>query len=127
MQNLVRGSQDMLACFVFFLVVVPHITDAVQEWVMNQAKVPVDDDRKEPQICVIEASIEAFKIYIHNEHKQLACFLLATCCKKVRLKFHGEQQCKGALNFLWFVLKETGVVFISTASVYLTKSLLEHC
>ncbi|NXG15228.1 PYRG2 synthase, partial [Grallaria varia] len=40
--------------------VVPHITDAVQEWVMNQAKVPVDDDRKEPQICVIEASMEPF-------------------------------------------------------------------
>ncbi|XP_029459147.1 CTP synthase 2 isoform X5 [Rhinatrema bivittatum] len=34
--------------------VVPHITDAVQEWVMNQAKVPVDNDKKEPQICVIE-------------------------------------------------------------------------
>ncbi|XP_062831305.1 CTP synthase 2 isoform X3 [Anolis carolinensis] len=34
--------------------VVPHITDAVQEWVMNQAKVPVDGDKKEPQICVIE-------------------------------------------------------------------------
>ncbi|XP_053166825.1 CTP synthase 2 isoform X2 [Hemicordylus capensis] len=36
--------------------VVPHITDAVQEWVMNQAKVPVDGDKKEPQICVIEPS-----------------------------------------------------------------------
>ncbi|EMP25686.1 CTP synthase 2 [Chelonia mydas] len=38
--------------------VVPHITDAVQEWVMNQAKVPVDSDKKEPQICVIEASMK---------------------------------------------------------------------
>lgn len=68
MQNLVCGSQDMLACFVFFLVVVPHITDAVQEWVMNQAKVPVDDDRKEPQICVIEASIESLE-YIFTVNK----------------------------------------------------------
>uniref|UniRef100_A0A8C2HUH6 CTP synthase n=1 Tax=Cyprinus carpio TaxID=7962 RepID=A0A8C2HUH6_CYPCA len=34
--------------------VVPHITDAIQEWVMRQAKVPVDDDDVEPQVCVIE-------------------------------------------------------------------------
>lgn len=76
------------------LVVVPHITDAVQEWVMNQAKVPVDDDRKEPQICVIEASMELFRIHINSEHKELTCFLFATYCEKVRLKFYGEQQCK---------------------------------
>uniref|UniRef100_F7FDX5 CTP synthase n=1 Tax=Ornithorhynchus anatinus TaxID=9258 RepID=F7FDX5_ORNAN len=36
--------------------VVPHITDAVQEWVMNQATVPVDGNKEEPQICVIEPS-----------------------------------------------------------------------
>uniref|UniRef100_H0VP48 CTP synthase n=1 Tax=Cavia porcellus TaxID=10141 RepID=H0VP48_CAVPO len=34
--------------------VVPHITDAIQEWVMNQSKVPVDGNMEEPQICVIE-------------------------------------------------------------------------
>ncbi|XP_012370999.1 CTP synthase 2 isoform X1 [Octodon degus] len=34
--------------------VVPHITDAIQEWVMNQSKVPVDGNLEEPQICVIE-------------------------------------------------------------------------
>uniref|UniRef100_A0A8C1T549 CTP synthase n=1 Tax=Cyprinus carpio TaxID=7962 RepID=A0A8C1T549_CYPCA len=34
--------------------VVPHITDAIQEWVMRQANVPVDDDDVEPQVCVIE-------------------------------------------------------------------------
>lgn len=33
---------------------VPHITDAIQEWVVKQAKVPVDDDDVEPQVCVIE-------------------------------------------------------------------------
>lgn len=49
---------------------------------MNQAKVPVDDDRKEPQICVIEASIEYFRIYIHSEHKELACFVFYIYCKK---------------------------------------------
>ncbi|XP_068611295.1 CTP synthase 1-like [Brachionichthys hirsutus] len=34
--------------------VVPHITDAIQEWVMKQAKISVDDDGVEPQVCVIE-------------------------------------------------------------------------
>lgn len=32
----------------------PHITDAIQEWVVKQATVPVDDDGVEPQVCVIE-------------------------------------------------------------------------
>lgn len=34
--------------------VVPHITDAIQEWVMRQALIPVDEDGLEPQVCVIE-------------------------------------------------------------------------
>ncbi|CAF94344.1 unnamed protein product, partial [Tetraodon nigroviridis] len=34
--------------------VVPHITDAIQEWVMKQARVSVDDDDIEPEVCVIE-------------------------------------------------------------------------
>lgn len=36
--------------------VVPHITDAIQEWVMKQARISVDDDGVEPQVCVIEVS-----------------------------------------------------------------------
>nr|XP_040145103.1 CTP synthase 1 [Ictidomys tridecemlineatus] len=38
----------------FFFPVVPHITDAIQEWVMRQALIPVDEDGLEPQVCVIE-------------------------------------------------------------------------
>nr|XP_036876444.1 CTP synthase 2 isoform X2 [Manis javanica] len=34
--------------------VVPHVTDAIQEWIMNQALVPVDSNNEEPQICIIE-------------------------------------------------------------------------
>lgn len=78
MQKLLHGPKVRYACLLWLcLVVVPHITDAVQEWVMNQAKVAVDDDRKEPQICVIEASMEPFRIYIRSEHKELSlCYLL---------------------------------------------------
>ena len=42
-------------CFFFFIyLVVPHITDAIQDWVENVAKIPVTDDGKEPEVCIIE-------------------------------------------------------------------------
>ena len=36
--------------------VVPHITDAIQEWVERVAKVPVDGLEGEPDCCIIEVS-----------------------------------------------------------------------
>ncbi len=44
----------ILAVFSFLLVVVPHITDAIQEWVEKVASVPVDGDAKPPECCIIE-------------------------------------------------------------------------
>ena len=40
--------------FVCFPSVVPHITDAIQEWVEKVAKVPVDGDAKMPEVCIVE-------------------------------------------------------------------------
>jgi CTP synthase len=34
--------------------VVPHITDAIQDWVERVARIPVDDTQQEPDVCVIE-------------------------------------------------------------------------
>ncbi|XP_065837653.1 CTP synthase 1-like [Oscarella lobularis] len=34
--------------------VVPHITDAIQDWIERVAKISVDDDDAEPHVCVIE-------------------------------------------------------------------------
>ncbi|KAG0085799.1 CTP synthase ura7 [Podila epicladia] len=34
--------------------VVPHITDAIQEWVERVATIPVDDSAEEPDVCIIE-------------------------------------------------------------------------
>ncbi|KAJ2904906.1 CTP synthase N-terminus-domain-containing protein [Zalerion maritima] len=34
--------------------VVPHITDAIQEWIERVAKVPVDDTGEEPDVCIVE-------------------------------------------------------------------------
>ena len=38
------------------ILVVPHITDAIQEWVERVAKVPVDGDNQTPDVCIIEVS-----------------------------------------------------------------------
>ncbi|KAF2634619.1 CTP synthase-like protein [Massarina eburnea CBS 473.64] len=34
--------------------VVPHITDAIQDWIERVARVPVDDSGEEPDVCIIE-------------------------------------------------------------------------
>ncbi|KAL2357843.1 CTP synthase [Cryomyces antarcticus] len=34
--------------------VVPHITNAIQDWVERVAKIPVDDTGEEPDVCIIE-------------------------------------------------------------------------
>lgn len=34
--------------------VVPHVTDAIQEWIERVAKIPVDNSGQEPDICIIE-------------------------------------------------------------------------
>lgn len=48
------------------LTVVPHITDAIQEWVMKQARVSVDDDGVEPEVCVIEVKCRfSFVCLVH--------------------------------------------------------------
>ncbi|XP_038173186.1 CTP synthase 2 [Arvicola amphibius] len=64
--------------------VVPHITDAIQDWVMNQAKVSVDSNKEDPQICVIElggtigdiegmAFVEAFRQFQFKAKKENFC------------------------------------------------------
>lgn len=34
--------------------VVPHVTDAIQEWIERVATIPVDESRAEPDVCIIE-------------------------------------------------------------------------
>uniref|UniRef100_H0WI82 CTP synthase n=1 Tax=Otolemur garnettii TaxID=30611 RepID=H0WI82_OTOGA len=64
--------------------VVPHITDAIQEWVMNQAKVPVEASKEQPQVCVIElggtigdiegmAFVEAFRQFQFKAKRENFC------------------------------------------------------
>lgn len=34
--------------------VVPHVTGAIEEWIQRVARVPVDDTKEEPDVCIIE-------------------------------------------------------------------------
>ncbi|KAK9481254.1 CTP synthase N-terminus-domain-containing protein [Lipomyces japonicus] len=34
--------------------VVPHITDAIQDWIERVARIPVDDSGEEPDVCIVE-------------------------------------------------------------------------
>ena len=47
----------------WFILVVPHITDAIQEWVQRVARVSVDGSSAEPDVCIIEVKLE-FTIFI---------------------------------------------------------------
>lgn len=52
---------------------VPHITDAIQEWVMKQARVSVDDDGVEPQVCVIEVSLSLILVPFSHQLLVFPC------------------------------------------------------
>lgn len=66
-------------------IVVPHITDAIQDWVENVAKIPVTEDEKEPEVCIIELGgtigdiegmpfVEAFRQFqFRVSHESFCC------------------------------------------------------
>uniref|UniRef100_A0A7N5ZW91 CTP synthase n=2 Tax=Anabas testudineus TaxID=64144 RepID=A0A7N5ZW91_ANATE len=87
--------------------VVPHITDAIQEWVMKQAKISVDDDGMEPQVCVIELGgtvgdiesmpfIEAFRQFQFKVKKENFCNIHVSLIPQPSAT--GEQKTKPTQN-----------------------------
>ena len=34
--------------------IVPHITNAIQDWIERVSKIPVDDTGEEPDVCIVE-------------------------------------------------------------------------
>jgi len=38
----------------FVFAVIPHITDAIQEWVEKESKRSVTEDNAEPEVCIME-------------------------------------------------------------------------
>ncbi|CAF4100759.1 unnamed protein product [Rotaria sordida] len=66
--------------------VVPHITDAIQEWVQRVAHISVDEDKAEPDICIIELGgtigdiesmsfVEAFRQFQFRVKKENFCLV----------------------------------------------------
>ncbi|XP_018327795.1 CTP synthase isoform X2 [Agrilus planipennis] len=64
--------------------VVPHITDAIQEWVERVAQVPVSETGKVPQVCIVElggtigdiesmAFVEAFRQFQFRAKRENFC------------------------------------------------------
>jgi len=36
--------------------IVPHLVNAIQDWIERVSKIPVDDTGEEPDVCIVEAS-----------------------------------------------------------------------
>ncbi|XP_038077823.1 CTP synthase 1-like [Patiria miniata] len=83
--------------------VVPHITNAIQEWVERVAVIPVDGDEEAPEVCIIELGgtigdiegmpfVEAFRQFQFRVNRE------NFCCVHVSLvpqpKSTGEQKTK---------------------------------
>uniref|UniRef100_A0A8D0HNR3 CTP synthase n=1 Tax=Sphenodon punctatus TaxID=8508 RepID=A0A8D0HNR3_SPHPU len=108
--RVVKGNKPSIKkqfIFFVFLAVVPHITDAVQEWVMNQAKVPVGSDKMEPQICVIELGgtigdiegmpfVEAFRQFQFKAKRENFCNIHVSLVPQPSAT--GEQKTKPTQN-----------------------------
>ncbi|XP_030013942.1 CTP synthase 1b [Sphaeramia orbicularis] len=87
--------------------VVPHITDAIQEWVRKQARVSVDGDSAEPQVCVIELGgtvgdiesmpfIEAFRQFQFKVKRENFCNIHVSLIPQPNTT--GEQKTKPTQN-----------------------------
>lgn len=37
--------------------IVPHVTNAIQDWIERVAKIPVDESGEVPDVCIVEVSI----------------------------------------------------------------------
>uniref|UniRef100_A0A665T627 CTP synthase n=1 Tax=Echeneis naucrates TaxID=173247 RepID=A0A665T627_ECHNA len=119
--------------------VVPHITDAIQEWVMKQAKVSVDDDGAEPQVCVIELGgtvgdiesmpfIEAFRQFqfkvkrenFCNIHVSLIPMIMCRCATAL------ETAVKEKISMFCHVEPTQVVCVHDVSSVYKVPLILEN-
>uniref|UniRef100_UPI00398F3199 CTP synthase 1b isoform X2 n=1 Tax=Pristiophorus japonicus TaxID=55135 RepID=UPI00398F3199 len=87
--------------------VVPHITDAIQEWVVRQARIPVDSDGVEPEVCVIELGgtvgdiesmpfIEAFRQFQFKAKRENFCNIHVSLVPQPSTT--GEQKTKPTQN-----------------------------
>lgn len=83
-------------CIYCFNLVVPHITDAIQEWVEKVAQKPVSETGKIPEVCIIElggivgdiesmAFVEAFRQFQFRVKRENFCVAHVSLVPQVRL------------------------------------------
>lgn len=74
---------------------VPHITDAIQEWVDKVSCIPVTEDGNKPQVCVVELGgtigdiegmpfVEAFRQFQFRVKKENFCVAHVSLVPQVR-------------------------------------------
>lgn len=74
---------------------VPHVTDAIQEWVEKVAQKPVSENKKSPQVCIIElggiigdiesmAFVEAFRQFQFRVGQSNFCVAHVSLIPQVR-------------------------------------------
>uniref|UniRef100_A0A8C2XDA3 CTP synthase n=1 Tax=Cyclopterus lumpus TaxID=8103 RepID=A0A8C2XDA3_CYCLU len=118
--------------------VVPHITDAIQEWVVKQAKVPVDDDDVEPQVCVIELGgtvgdiesmpfIEAFRQFQFKVKRENFCNIHVSLIPQImcRCSTALENSVKEKISMFCHVEPEQVICVHDVSSIYKVPLLLE--
>lgn len=63
---------------------VPHVTDAIQEWISETALIPVDESKEIPQVCLIElgGTVGDIECAVYLEALQQFCFKVgaSNCC-----------------------------------------------
>uniref|UniRef100_A0A3Q3L0H9 CTP synthase n=1 Tax=Mastacembelus armatus TaxID=205130 RepID=A0A3Q3L0H9_9TELE len=107
--------------------VVPHITDAIQEWVVKQASVPVDDDDVEPQVCVIEPSAtgEQKTKPTQNSVRELRGLGLSPDLIMCRCSTALENSVKEKISMFCHVEPEQVICVHDVSSIYRVPLLLE--
>ncbi|KTG35495.1 hypothetical protein cypCar_00025296 [Cyprinus carpio] len=118
--------------------VVPHITDAIQERVMRQAKVSVDDDGIEPEVCVIELGgtvgdiesmpfIEAFRQFQFKVKRENFCNIHVSLVPQIvcRCSTPLETAVKEKISMFCHVEPEQVICIQDVSSIYRVPLLLE--
>ena len=55
---------DSLITHLTLFKIVPHVTNAIQDWIERVAKIPVDESGEEPDVCIVEVR---YCVHIYND------------------------------------------------------------
>lgn len=91
--------------------VVPHITDAIQQWVEEVAKRPVTGDQQEPEVCIVELGgtigdiegmpfVEAFRQFQFRVKKENFCCLHVSLVPQPRTGEHKTKPTQASVREL---------------------------